>query len=70
MFEKIDVKGETAHPLYKYLTEQKKGLLGGAVKWNFTKFLVDSKGNVVDRYAPMTSPAKIEEKIVELINKI
>ena len=70
LFEKVDVKGPNAHPLFKHLCEQKKGLLGGEIKWNFTKFLIDSKGNVVDRFAPTTSPLKLEKKIVELINTI
>jgi glutathione peroxidase len=70
MFEKVDVKGPNAHPLYKHLCQQKKGILGEAIKWNFTKFLVDSKGNVVDRFAPATPPLKLEQQIVELINKI
>ncbi len=69
IFEKIDVNGKDAHPLYNYLTNEKKGILGGAVKWNFTKFLVDTEGNVVDRYAPTTAPIKLEGKIKELINK-
>ncbi|MDF2548204.1 MAG: bsaA [Anaerosolibacter sp.] len=70
LFEKVDVKGPHAHPLFKYLCEQKKGILGGDIKWNFTKFLIDAKGNVVDRYAPTTSPLKLEQKIVERIDKI
>jgi glutathione peroxidase len=70
MFEKVDVNGPNAHPLYKHLCEEKKGLFGGAIKWNFTKFLVDAEGNVVDRFAPITAPSKLEEKIVELINQI
>ncbi|WP_139902423.1 glutathione peroxidase [Clostridium thermarum] len=69
MFEKIDVNGENAHPLYKYLTEQKKGFLTGSIKWNFTKFLIDKEGNIIDRFAPTTSPLKIEKAIAELINK-
>ncbi len=69
MFEKVDVKGSNIHPLFKYLTKKKKGLLGGVIKWNFTKFLVDSSGNVVDRYAPSTPPSKLEEKIKELIKE-
>ncbi|MDT8717239.1 glutathione peroxidase [Clostridium sp. 19966] len=67
IFEKVDVKGPNSHPLFKYLTEQKKGLLGGAIKWNFTKFLIDANGNVVDRFAPTTSPAKLEEDIKKLM---
>jgi len=67
LFEKIDVNGENAHPLFKYLREKKSGLLGGAIKWNFTKFLVDSKGDVVERFASTTVPLKIEDKILQLI---
>lgn len=70
LFEKVDVKGSHAHLLFKYLSRQKKGILGGDIKWNFTKFLIDSKGNVVDRFAPTTSPLKLEQKIVELIDKV
>ncbi|GKU26347.1 glutathione peroxidase [Clostridium folliculivorans] len=70
MFEKVDVNGENAHPIYKYLTSQKGGILNKAVKWNFTKFLVDSNGNVVDRFAPTTSPSKIEEDINKLLKDV
>ena len=68
MFEKIDVNGSNAHPLYKYLKEQSKGLMGKEIKWNFTKFLIDAEGNVVDRYAPIVKPLKIKEDIDNLIN--
>lgn len=70
MFEKIDVNGNNAHPLYKYLKEQSKGLMGKEIKWNFTKFLIDTEGNVVDRYAPIVKPLKIKEDIDNLINNI
>ncbi|HKR38963.1 glutathione peroxidase [Paraburkholderia sp. EG287A] len=64
MFEKIDVKGANAHPLYRWLTGEAPGLLGlGAIKWNFTKFLVDRNGDVVKRYAPMTKPEAIAADI-------
>lgn len=63
MFAKIDVNGENAHPLYKYLKKQKKGLLMDNIKWNFTKFLVDKEGCVVERYAPTTKPEDIEKDI-------
>ncbi|MBQ8468147.1 MAG: glutathione peroxidase [Clostridia bacterium] len=66
-FAKIDVNGENEHPLYTYLKEQKKGLFGKAIKWNFTKFLVDRNGNVVKRYAPTTTPENIEEDILKLL---
>lgn len=49
MFEKIDVNGENTHPIYKYLKTEAKGVMGEKIKWNFTKFLVDSKGNVIKR---------------------
>jgi len=64
LFSKIDVNGENAHPLYKYLTSEKKGLLGSeAIKWNFTKFLVGKDGKVLDRYAPTTKPHDIERDL-------
>lgn len=63
MFEKIDVKGENAHPLFQYLVSEKKGLLTEDIKWNFTKFLVDPDGQVVKRYAPQSSPKKIESDL-------
>ena len=64
MFSKIDVNGDAAHPLFKYLTSTKKGLLGSeAIKWNFTKFLVDKDGNVVERYAPTTKPEELEKDV-------
>jgi glutathione peroxidase len=68
MFDKIDVNGANADPLYKYLTEAVPGLLGfEAIKWNFTKFLVDREGNPLKRYAPTTKPDAIEEDIVKLL---
>lgn len=69
MFEKIDVNGENAHPIYKFLRSQEKGLLNDGIKWNFTKFLVDSQGNVIRRYAPATSPVNIKGDIEELLKK-
>lgn len=68
MFEKIDVNGESAHPLYKYLKENAKGVLGSKIKWNFTKFLVDSNGKVVKRYAPTVKPLSLKSDIDALIN--
>jgi glutathione peroxidase len=60
MFAKIEVNGPGTHPLYQLLKAEKKGLLGTqAIKWNFTKFLVDRQGEVVSRYAPTTTPDKI-----------
>ena len=60
MFAKIEVNGERAHPMYRWLKSEKAGLLGlEAIKWNFTKFLVDRDGRVVKRYAPTDTPEKI-----------
>ena len=68
LFAKIDVNGEAAHPLYKYLTKARPGLLGPeAIKWNFTKFLVDRSGQVVKRYAPTTEPKEIAADIEKLL---
>ncbi len=67
IFSKIDVNGDAAHPLYKFLKERKSGLLGGSIRWNFTKFLIDRQGNVVDRYAPFTPPANLERDIEKLL---
>jgi glutathione peroxidase len=68
MFAKIDVNGDKAHPLYQHLKSEAKGLLGSeAIKWNFTKFLVDSKGRVVKRYAPTDKPESLEKDILEVL---
>ena len=68
MFAKIDVNGDGAAPLYKFLKKEKPGLLGSeAIKWNFTKFLVDRDGKVVERYAPNTEPAAIAGDIEKLL---
>lgn len=67
IFAKIDVNGQHADPLFVYLKSQRKGMLTKDIKWNFTKFLVDQKGNVVKRYAPTTEPAKIADDIEALL---
>ena len=68
MFAKIEVNGAGADPLYKYLKKEAPGLLGSeAIKWNFTKFLVDRKGNVVERYAPNTEPDALAGDIEKLL---
>ncbi|WP_080848328.1 glutathione peroxidase [Cytobacillus gottheilii] len=67
MFGKIDVNGANADPLFSYLKEQKKGVLSKNIKWNFTKFLVDRNGQVIERYAPTTEPGKIEDDITKLL---
>lgn len=68
MFAKVDVNGVYTHPLFAYLKKHAPGTLGlGAIKWNFTKFLVDAKGNVVSRYAPNTKPTEIAKDIEALL---
>ncbi|KAB2813185.1 glutathione peroxidase [Pimelobacter simplex] len=67
MFAKVEVNGKGAHPLYRWLKDQKGGLLGGAIKWNFTKFLIGRDGTVLDRYAPTTEPAKISGDIEQAL---
>jgi glutathione peroxidase len=68
MFAKVDVNGDAAHPLWRFLKAAKKGILGTpAIKWNFTKFLVDRAGTVVARYAPLTKPETLEAPIEKLL---
>jgi len=69
LFARIEVNGSEAHPLYDYLKKARPGLFGiEAIKWNFTKFLVDRAGKVLKRYAPGATPEKIEEDISEIVN--
>ena len=63
MFAKIDVNGDEAHPLYRWLRTEKGGILGDAIKWNFTKFLLGRDGQVIKRYSPTTDPEKIAADI-------
>ncbi len=68
LFAKIDVNGENAHPLYAYLKEQAPGIMGSkAIKWNFTKFLVDREGRVVKRFAPKDTPEALRKEIEALL---
>ena len=68
LFAKIEVNGESTHPLYRHLKKAAPGLLGSeGIKWNFTKFLVDAKGHVVKRYAPTDKPESIERDLVALL---
>jgi glutathione peroxidase len=68
LFAKIEVNGATAHPLYAWLKSEKAGVLGTeAIKWNFTKFLVDRKGRVLKRYAPNDTPEKIDKEVATLL---
>ena len=67
LMSKIEVNGEGAHPIYKYLKSETKGLLGSAIKWNFTKFLISRDGTKIERFAPMATPASLEDKIKALL---
>lgn len=68
MFAKIDVNGENAHPVYKYLKNELSGLLGSTIKWNFTKFLINANGKPIKRFAPITKPEKIDKYLESILN--
>lgn len=63
LFSKVEVNGSDAHPLYQWLKSEKSGLLGGRVKWNFTKFLVGRDGHVIDRFGPNRKPEDLREAV-------
>lgn len=67
MMAKVDVNGDAADPLFDHLTSEQKGMLSKKIKWNFTKFLVDRDGKVVERYAPQTAPEKLAEDVKKLL---
>jgi glutathione peroxidase len=68
LFSKVDVNGDSAHPLFKFLKSNMKGFLGTEfIKWNFTKFLVDKQGNLIKRFAPQDKPQDLESEIKELL---
>jgi len=69
IMQKIDVNGENAHPIYKYLKESAKGTFGNAIKWNFTKFLISKDGSTIKRYAPTVEPEKLEKDIEEMLSQ-
>jgi glutathione peroxidase len=73
LFAKVDVNGPHAHPFYRFLKKEKPGILGflgsGAIRWNFTKFLVDRKGNVVARYGPAKEPMSLARTIERLLDE-
>ena len=69
VFAKIEVNGKDAHPLYKYLCSQKKNILSADIQWNFTKFLIDQNGEVVNRYEPSVKPKEIEKEIQKLLTR-
>ena len=68
LFAKIDVNGSHTHPLYQFLKSKKGWFWNRSIKWNFTKFLIDQEGNVIERYAPVIKPTSISESIAKLIN--
>ncbi|WP_044117988.1 glutathione peroxidase [Alkaliflexus imshenetskii] len=67
MFAKVDVNGEAAHPLFKYLKKELPGLFGGSIKWNFTKFLIDADGKPLKRFAPISKPEKIDKYLQKIL---
>lgn len=67
MFDKIDVNGSNAHPIFKYLKNELGGIFGSKVKWNFTKFLVDANGKPVKRFAPTTKPEAIDKFLAKTL---
>lgn len=67
IMKKVDVNGDNADPIFKYLKEQIGGLLGSAIKWNFTKFLISRNGDTIKRFAPATAPKKLEKDIEEML---
>ena len=67
MHEIVAVNGDEAHPLFKLLTEETKGVFGKAIKWNFTKFLVDKRGNIITRFAPTTTPLSFQDEIQAIL---
>lgn len=68
IFNKIDVNGKNADPLFAFLRKKTRGFFGSSIKWNFTKFLIDQQGNVVKRFAPAVTPDKLEADIIKLLN--
>ncbi|WP_430814998.1 glutathione peroxidase [Carboxylicivirga sp. RSCT41] len=68
MFAKVNVNGEQAHPLFKYLKSELGGLFGSKIKWNFTKFLIDAEGKPLKRFAPITKPEKIDQYLSDILD--
>jgi len=67
MFSKVDVNGENAHPIFKYLTKELRDIIGSNIKWNFTKFLINSEGKPIKRFSPTTKPEKIDSYLSKLL---
>lgn len=68
MFSKVNVNGDQAHPIYKFLKSELSGTFGKSIKWNFTKFLIDQNGKPVKRFAPTTKPEKMDEMIQKYLS--
>lgn len=68
MMNKIEVNGDNSHPLFQFLKSERGGILGDAIKWNFTKFLIGRDGKVIDRYAPTTKPSQLKKDILNALN--
>ena len=69
IFDKVNVNGSSASPLFKYLKNEAKGVMGSeAIKWNFTKFLIDNNGSVIKRYSPQTTPDKIDQDLSKILD--
>ena len=69
IMKKIDVNGDNAHPIFKYLKSQAKGFLTSSIKWNFTKFLISKDGTSIKRYSPTTKPEKLEKDIESFLSE-
>jgi len=67
MTSKVDVNGDKAHPLWKYMKSKKGGTMGSFIKWNFTKFLIDKEGQVIERFGPPSDPLEMEKDILKLM---
>ncbi len=67
MFAKVAVNGAATHPLFSWLKDEKKGMLGGAIKWNFTKFLIGRDGRVIERFAPTTTPDQLRDDVEQAL---
>ena len=67
MFAKVDVNGDDAHPLYQWLKQQKSGVLGSNIRWNFTKYLIGRDGSVIKRFSPTTEPEKLADRIEQAL---
>jgi glutathione peroxidase len=67
LMKKINVNGDDAHPVYKYLKKASKGFLGNAIKWNFTKFLISKDGSKVERFSPTTKPESLDRRVADLL---